>query len=117
MDGLSGLFLPKQQKSLPARGGERILGKSDLTTVSEEIQLAVEGLKGGKDSEGKVLLVIDQIDLLLAAGGDQITANGVAEMLMSLREVSDPVLCSGVTMLNPRSTSMLQSSPFQRITP
>jgi elongator complex protein 6 len=89
VDGLSGLFLPKQQKSLSGSGGERILSKSDLTSVSEEIRQAIEGLKGGQDSSGRVLLVIDQVDLLLAAGGNQVTAIGLGEMLMGLREVRD----------------------------
>lgn len=89
MDGLSALFLPKQQKPLPGRGGERIFSKSDLTSVSEEIRQAVGTLKIGQDGGGRVVLVIDQIDLLLAAGGDLVTANGVGEMLMGLREVCD----------------------------
>jgi elongator complex protein 6 len=93
VDGLSGLFFPKQQSSLPARGRERILSKSDLTSVHEEIRQAVEGLKRGKDAEGKVLLIIDQIDLLLAAGGDQVTVNGVGEVLTGLREVCYPIRC------------------------
>lgn len=86
MDGLSGLFLPKQQKPLPGRGGEKILSKSDLTSVSKEIRRVVETLK---DEGGKVLLVIDQIDLLLAAGDDQVTAIGMGEMMMGLREVCE----------------------------
>lgn len=90
VDGLSELFLPKQQKSLPGRGGEKILSKSDLTSVSDEIRQAVEGLKGGKDGSGKVLLIIDQVDLFLATVGDQVTAAGVGEMLMGLREVCCP---------------------------
>jgi len=36
-----------------------------------------------------VVLVIDQLDLLLAAGGDQIGAVAIGEMLMGLREVGD----------------------------
>ena len=91
VDGLSGLFFPKH-KSLPARAGERTFGKWDHTSVHEDLQQAIEGLKS--DTEGKVVLVIDQIDLLLAAGGDQVTANGVAEMLMGLRDVCGPNLCS-----------------------
>ena len=103
MDGLSGLFLPKQQKALPTRAGERILSTSDLTTVSEEMRQALEGLKGGEDAKEKVVLVIDQVDLLLAAGGDQVTANELAEMLLGLREVCDPILDIGVMMLNPKA--------------
>jgi elongator complex protein 6 len=86
VDGLSGLFLPKQ-KPLPGKGGERTLSSPDLKTVSEEIRQAVEGLKSGQDGPGKVLLVVDQIDLLLAAGGDSVTAIALGEVFMGLREV------------------------------
>jgi elongator complex protein 6 len=86
VDGLSGLFLPKQQRPLPAKVGEKILSKPDLTGIAEEVQQLVRSLKDGQ-GEGQVLLIIDQIDLLLAAGGDHITAVALGEMLMGLREV------------------------------
>lgn len=42
-----------------------------------------------RDSEGgaQVLLVVDQLDLLLAAGGDAVGAVSIGEMLVGLREV------------------------------
>jgi elongator complex protein 6 len=91
VDGLSGLFLQIQQNSSPAKPGVKILGKSDLTSIHKEIQHAMEGLVGGQDPGGKVLLVIDQIDLLIAAGGEDFTSNRVAQMLLDLREVCDPI--------------------------
>ena len=96
MDGLSGLFMPKTPNS---SRGERILVKSDLSSVYEAMRQALEGLKGSQE-EGKILLVIDQVDLLLAAGGDEVTVNGVAEMLMALREVCNliPCWCSKLTL-------------------
>lgn len=82
MDGLSGLFLPKTSTG----GGEKhILSSPELEPVSGEIWRTIQSLKnvGG----GKVVLMIDQLDLLLAAGGDQIGAVKLGEMLTGLREV------------------------------
>jgi elongator complex protein 6 len=83
VDGLSGLFSPKQQqKAVP--GGERILMNSRLQDIPKQILSEAQQLKGS----GKVLLVIDQLDLLLAAGGEGVDAVGMGNMLMGLREVS-----------------------------
>lgn len=68
-----------------SKGGERVLSSSSLSSVSGEIEEAIHGLQA---DGAKVTLVIDQLDLLLAAGGDQITAVGVGEMLTALQEVS-----------------------------
>ena len=96
MDGLSGLFLPKQQQRnapTPLRGSsgeKKILINPELQSISGEVQKAIEGLKEG--SPGcKVVLVVDQLDLLLAAGGDGVGAIGLGEVLMGWREVSRTV--------------------------
>jgi elongator complex protein 6 len=88
VDGLSGLFLPKQLRTAPGRVGEKALSDPSLASVSREIQSAIQVLR---DSEGagKIVLVIDQLDLLLAAGGDQIGSVALGDILMSLREVRD----------------------------
>ena len=85
IDGLSGLFVSKQRAS-PTNVGERILSSPSLDVVSEEIRGAIQALKDASGGS-KVLLVVDQLDLLLAAGGDQIDAVNVGEMLMGWREV------------------------------
>jgi elongator complex protein 6 len=85
VDGLSGLFVSKQ-RALPTKVGERILESPSLAVVSEEIRGAIQALKDA-DGGSKVLLVVDQLDLLLAAGGDQIGVVNVGEMLMGWREV------------------------------
>ena len=84
MDGLTGLFLPKTSAPRP---GENVLSSLDLQVVSREIQRSIQSLKDGHSGGGNVVLVIDQIDLLLAAGGDQIGAVKLGEMLVGLREV------------------------------
>lgn len=84
MDGLTGLFLPKISA---VRGEENVLCSPEFATVSREIQRTIQSLKD--TDEDNIVLVIDQLDLLLAAGGDQIGAVNLGEMLMGLREVRD----------------------------
>ncbi len=87
MDGLSGIFVPKTHRTAVGRVWEKILSSPWLAYVSEEILGSIQSLKVSQSEGGKVLLVIDQLDLLLAAGGEQIGAVGLGDMLMGLREV------------------------------
>ncbi len=86
MDGLSGLFLPRQNLAPTRRVGEKLLSNPSLASVSEEIHGAIQTLKNSQGS-GKVLLVIDQLDILLAARGDQGGTADFEEMWMGFREV------------------------------
>ena len=88
MDGLSGLFLPKPLRVAPGRVGEKILSDPSLASVSRGVQNAIQTLRNSEGA-GKIILVVDQLDLLLAAGGDQTGSVGLEDMLMSLREVRD----------------------------
>jgi hypothetical protein len=83
VDGLTGLFLPKISAG---KAAENVLSRPDLAAVSGEMQHNIQNLKDAEGG-GKVILIIDQLDLFLAAGGDQITAVSIEEMLISLREV------------------------------
>lgn len=59
---------------------------SDLAGIGANIKNGIQTLRaGGK----KVVLVIDQIDLLLAtnSGSDGISAESIGDMLMELRQV------------------------------
>jgi elongator complex protein 6 len=53
-----------------------------------EIQRSIHTLKEAVGGE-KIVLIIDQLDLILAAGGDQIRAVNIGEMLIGLQEVRD----------------------------
>lgn len=86
LDGLTGLFLPAQMQ--PHQQG-MITNKSSDSAFSMIIS-EISALKG--ESESKVLIVIDQLDLLLAAGGDGINAVKMGEMIMRLREVNPTLL-------------------------
>ncbi|TVY40437.1 hypothetical protein LOCC1_G004233 [Lachnellula occidentalis] len=83
VDGLSGLFVPEMQKAVVGKVGEKILSNPALEHVSGDIFGSIRDLKA---DGGKILLVVDQLDLLLAAGGENIGAVSVGEMLMGLQE-------------------------------
>ncbi|TVY71220.1 hypothetical protein LSUE1_G007580 [Lachnellula suecica] len=87
VDGLSGLFVPKQQMSSIGRVGEKVLNDPKLEHVSREILESIGNLKGSQEADGKIVLVIDQLDLFLAAAGQNFGAVNLADMLMDWREV------------------------------
>ena len=76
------MFLSKPK--VTTKAGETFLNDSNLNHVHAEIEKSIQMLNEGG---GKVVLVIDQLDLLLAAGGDQISVGALGDMLLRLREV------------------------------
>ncbi|KAH6671847.1 hypothetical protein B0J14DRAFT_81963 [Halenospora varia] len=82
VDGLSGLFLPKQQKQPVKRPGEKRLVDPGLASISGEISNAIKDL----GEAGEVVLVVDQLDLLLATAGGQVGAVDITDLLTGLRE-------------------------------
>ncbi len=90
VDGLSELFVPKHGKPAVRRDEEKVLNNPSLASVFNVINAAIQNLKNSHGGE-RILLVVDQLDLLLAAGGQGINAANIGEMLMGLREVSDSV--------------------------
>jgi hypothetical protein len=86
VDGLSGLFLPGAGSG---SDGEIILKSGEPARVYEDILGAVRSLQKieyGSHS-GKVMLIIDALDLLLATAGMNASSVGLGDMLMDLREV------------------------------
>ena len=86
VDGLNGLFLPRQPSATVRTGREKVLVQPGLESVAKEIQDSIEALQNSQET-GKLLLVIDQLDLLLAARGNEVGAVELEEMLMGFREV------------------------------
>lgn len=88
---MSGLFLPGQEKPNLRKSENNLTTFTipSLVNVSEVIQNAIKTLK---DTQGtaKIVLIVDQLDLLLAAGGDIVSAVEIGELLMNLREVCIP---------------------------
>lgn len=97
VDGLSGLFLHRQPSATVRTGWEKILVQPGLENVAKEIQDSIEALQSSQ-VPGRLLLVIDQLDFLLAARGDEVGAVKLEEMLMGLREV-----CYSYTRENDRT--------------
>lgn len=78
VDGLSGLFT-----GAPGTGSDRTLRSSGTDHVRSELEAAL-----GDVRTGTKVLIIDQLDALLAASGEDVTSTSLSAMLLSLREVS-----------------------------
>ncbi|EQB51292.1 hypothetical protein CGLO_09163 [Colletotrichum gloeosporioides Cg-14] len=80
VDGLSGLF---SDAAPPATKGRRTLRGAKIADVQRELEAAVADVSGGG---GKVVLVVDQPDFLLAATGEEVGGLVVKNMLLDLQE-------------------------------
>jgi elongator complex protein 6 len=98
VDGLTGLFVPPNARGEP--GGVRTgregwcvtLGSGRLEDVRRVMNGVVDQVRsagGGDGGERKVVLVVDQLDLLLAAGEGGGMGVVVGDMLAEWREVSE----------------------------
>lgn len=81
MDGLTGLFTGLGPTPGPRR--ERVLRSIKLADVKKEIETALAELQSTKK-----ILVVDQLDALLAVTGEDLTSLKAQETVLSLREVS-----------------------------
>lgn len=97
MDGLSRLFLDSGAKgggATPAPGAARqqvtYLESPRLADVARTLHAVIDAQTVGRGQQAKVILVMDQPDLLLAAAGpgDGVTSTGLRELILELREVS-----------------------------
>ncbi|KAF4907209.1 hypothetical protein CGCVW01_v012618 [Colletotrichum viniferum] len=80
VDGLSGLF---SNAAPPPTKGRRTLRGAKIPDVQRELEAAVADVSGGG---GKVILVVDQPDFLLAATGEEVGGLVVKNMLLDLQE-------------------------------
>uniref|UniRef100_L2FMN0 Elongator complex protein 6 n=1 Tax=Colletotrichum fructicola (strain Nara gc5) TaxID=1213859 RepID=L2FMN0_COLFN len=80
VDGLSGLF---SNAAPPPTKGRRTLRGAKIPDVQRELEAAVADVSGGG---GKVVLVVDQPDFLLAATGEEVGGLVVKNMLLDLQE-------------------------------
>ena len=90
MDGLSGLFAPhngvKTTDTALEGGGRAVLRDARLEGVERVILGAIESVNRQSKDRGKVLLVVDGLDMLLAATDTD--AQAMSDMVLELREVS-----------------------------
>jgi hypothetical protein len=77
----------------PSVADANILQSSDVPSIHATIKKAIKSLQGGG---GKVVLVIDQLDLLVATSADEAITVALGDMLMDLRQVSDRHLAGWV---------------------
>lgn len=94
VDGLGGLFLAPA-KSRAGTDGAHTLRSDELGSVHDSLKGAVQALQA---DGGRVVLVIDQLDLLLATSGDKMSTVALGEMLMDLRLVSDLAGWEGIIL-------------------
>lgn len=84
VDGLTGLFSSEEEGNSVVRGGrsDGILRSSKV----EDVEAAIVTALGQLQTDRKVL-IIDQLDVLLAASEEDVTSTSLSGMLLSLREV------------------------------
>lgn len=89
VDGLTGLFSGEEGQNVvggaPNGRSDRVLRSSKVRDVEAGIIAALGQLR----TEKKVL-IIDQMDVLLAASEEDVTSSALSGMLLSLREVHNP---------------------------
>ena len=91
IDGLSSLFLPSTSRAAP-RDDPSLIQGNDLARIASKIKNAIQALRA---QGGNVVLVVDGLDFLLASsmgdGRDGVTASGLGEAVMELRQVCEVV--------------------------
>jgi hypothetical protein len=90
VDGLTGLFLSASKEAESENEEEIVMRSAELRKVYEDIMSAMRSLKSGGEGpqSGKVLLIVDALDLLLATAGMDASPVKLGDLLMDLREVS-----------------------------
>ena len=94
VDGLSELFISKVEPGY-ARSkketGRIVLRDPRIEALEKNILAAVNSLGGGRATAKRVLLILDGLDLVLAATG--VDMQTMTDMLTELREVKHFSLC------------------------
>lgn len=83
IDGLSELYLEPAKSKAGTRGATAIRG-TELGNIHNTVKNTLKELQAGS---GKVVLVIDQLDLLLATSGDRLDTVALGDKLMDWRLV------------------------------
>jgi hypothetical protein len=78
VDGLEGLYVSQSQTQKVMKSTDQII---------QLIRNAIRSLQS-YSSGGKTVLIIDQLDLLLALSGEELSPVQLSDILLDLREVS-----------------------------
>ncbi|OBT53713.1 hypothetical protein VE04_05268 [Pseudogymnoascus sp. 24MN13] len=81
IDGLSELYLEPARSKTGTRGANAVRG-NELGNIHNIVKNTLKELQAGS---GKVVLVIDQLDLLLATSGDKLDTAALGDTLMDWR--------------------------------
>ncbi len=121
VDGLESLFqpLPHAHGSKPAASstlGRRGLSTPTVDGLRKELEDAISQLKArSTDSRPRTVLIIDQLDLLLAAVGNGLSSQALHEMLLDVREVSSLEESYKCTQRQTHVFHLIDSSNIDRV--
>lgn len=87
IDGLSELYLEPTKSKAGTHGGNTIRG-NELQGIHDNLQTTLRELQA---DSGNVVLLIDQLDLLLATSGDKLNTVTLGDTLMNWRLVSGAI--------------------------
>ncbi|KAI1176348.1 hypothetical protein F4777DRAFT_271696 [Nemania sp. FL0916] len=112
VDGLTNLFVPPPQPL--SRGprdtvGRRVLLEATTDHFQQTLEAAVADLQAAHPGT-QTVLVLDQPDVLLAAGGDGISAPGLRDAILGLREKVHACI---VTVSGDEPLIVAQSTPLE----
>ncbi|KAI0886103.1 uncharacterized protein GGS22DRAFT_159895 [Annulohypoxylon maeteangense] len=89
IDGLADIFHKPQtsttKRSPEITSGKKVLSGITLQLLNKELGDAISSVQRSS-SEQKTVLIIDHLDLLLAASGGEVSSPGLQEMLLGIRE-------------------------------
>ncbi|KAL3420057.1 hypothetical protein PVAG01_08556 [Phlyctema vagabunda] len=85
VDGLSGLFVPKQPKDCLAADSNRVLQNTELEAIQAQILDSMNTVNE-RATGAKTLLIVDQLDVMMALKSEKIHAVNLGELLMCLQE-------------------------------
>lgn len=91
VDGLTELFRassgPESKSAASGNAEKKLLSNSTLEHLSRQLSEAITKSQA-RGLKSKVVLILDNPDLILAASGDHTSGSALQELLLELREVS-----------------------------
>lgn len=116
VDGLTGLYSsaqPAARPSVPTARKERVLRSTNVADVKKEVEGAIADLRTSRK-----VLIIDQLDALLAITDESTTGLALQNLVLSLCSVSSPLTTVGDShkLISTVACSQHPPHPFCRYT-